>query len=495
MEMKKLLLWGLIGVLLLSSVTAWWDSDWKSRFCFNLTDPGHTLEPTRVNLSKVCAPGISCKANYDDLRVIDQADQELRYELLNNQYHNATPYHWLYFIAENTSEEFCVYYNNTAATPKSDNSFFYLVDEFDEDELGTVVGECSSGGCNWYADYSNENFLRTTSNSEVAQAADNTRCANSYWKNECSAESYYNVTLPFIAIQKVRPLSDYTNFIMFGFGFDGYNDAGSLVVHQTWCGGAPSGEGWHFRCAGCGEQNMLDYGVCTSGNPPRVLKINMTDTVPTLWVWDDNDTYVGSINAGNTTKTTAKYRISERHTGMSQKMDFIYLINTSDAFAYNSTPNEPDYPFCNATWACSDYADCNVWDIEECLNVTDIYGCGESFNGSLTPFNLLCDYCTPAWACNQYGNCSNNNKECFNVSDSNDCYAVTGNSNDLFMGIYGDYNGTCGYIPEYEVGDIAPAMVDFIGESGVQSKRHVGFLIVMFCIIIFLAILAYLASK
>lgn len=148
--------------------------------------------------------------------------------------------------------------------------------------------------------------------------------------------------------------------------------------------------------------------------------------------------------------------------------------STFDGFAFNPTwymspegypqlvAYEPVYP--PPEWSCSDYGSCNMSDIIPCLNVSNIYPSDDVFSGDLGTYDGGCDYCTPSWACSNFDVCVTlgDPQVCLNVTDSNNCYAITGQAADQFTGNVTDYNGYCGYETEYGESGLVGAIIDFI---------------------------------
>lgn len=95
---------------------------------------------------------------------------------------------------------------------------------------------------------------------------------------------------------------------------------------------------------------------------------------------------------------------------------------------------------CLPDWDCESFAECDTFNNSECLNMTDINICNETFGGNISDYDAPCVFCDPSWVCDSFSNCRPENiTECWGMNDNNNC-------NKTFGGNLTDYNGVCVYI-------------------------------------------------
>jgi len=443
----KLLVGMLMMVCLLAiPATSWWDENWANQTCFNYTHSGRVDEPIRINLSSICVEGVDCLENYSDVRVI-QNDVSLTYQLVDIYYNATTPYYWLYFISPTSGEQVCIYWNNPSATPITNGSLFYFIDEMDG--LGNFGYDPNPAYYEAWGGYMRmylwTSYLHPeTANTGWCRVGTPDTISSTHCREDVMTKEYF--TAPF-----------YYGYEMFYITHDGagcpdtasncgdaYISWGTNIEYD--CYTTRHGLRWSANVNGLGISlfgNSTSTQIFSSiGSPNQKIwraKVFVNDTTE-AWVWNDTGLMgYGSVSDG-LWGDTRQLQLAPKNDLAIFDLNYLYVSPT------NFTTYSPQNTLfitevvCEPDWYCTGYADECVECEQACDSVLDLNVCGEEYTGDYTEF------------------------------EPQDCC---------------EENEITGYVAQYSTSDVGKQVVDGLGTAGVELISLAG-LLVFGCIIGFL---------
>jgi hypothetical protein len=428
--MKNTLIVGIVMVCLLAMLSAgasaWWNNDWANEKCFQYQYGSRVNEPIRVNLSSVCQAGVDCLANYDDIRVI-QANTSLTYQLVDMYYNTSTPYYWLYFIAPNTDEDVCLYWNNPNATSLNNASLFYFIDEMDG---------FTNFGYNPNPAYTQNWGGSLTMNQSVSYFTPPSPQTNwgrvftpdetqPHCRDDVMTNEYFSAPV-YIAFETMVVGHDGVGCPHYKQGDCGHNfiDLGVNVEHiYPDCYTAKNGMWWSYNSGG---NIIVLYGNSTSAT----LVSGGTFEVPMLWVgklylsnttigwvWNTSGDLMGTATISDGIDPTSRQIQMGTWTNQEQfDLNYLYVspINIS-------TYDNQNTLVCNPLWSCSGYGNCLPDNTSLCNQVVDLNDCGVAYTGNYSEFEP--DTCSYPPYCYQFA--PNVSTECGGLG--NGTYTCYGN--------------------------------------------------------------------